>query len=197
MTSISQRSVERAERQGRIVQAARDCIAESGIHSATVAEIAARAMLGVGQVYRIFESKEAIVSRIANDDLAETRAMIQAAQDSLENIVEALCALAPQAVDRCFDPRRVALRIEFAAEAARNPAVAVILRAADREGRAAFEKALRSDRRLSGDLVDFQARCECVYMLFDGLAVRSLQHPQADRSELTRLVQMMLRRLFS
>lgn len=191
------RAAKETQRRARIVEAARDCIVMSGIHGAAMAQIAERAELGVGQVYRIFANKEALIAQIAADDLAEMRAMLDALGDHPAALVEDLCALVPQSIDRCFDPRRVALRIEFAAEAARNPRVAEILRAADRQGRAAFERLMGKVRRADADPGDFRARCECVYVLFDGLAIRSVNHPQADRAALARLVQMTLRRLFA
>lgn len=185
------------ERRERIVEAARECIVLSGIHGAAMAEIAERAELGVGQVYRIFESKEALIARIATDDLAEMRAMLDALDGRPAGLLDEICALVPQSIDRCFDPRRVALRTELAAEAARNPRVAEILRAVDQQGRAAFERLMSALRRPDDAASDFRARCEFVHVLFDGLAIRSINHPQADRATLTRLVQMMLRRLFA
>lgn len=190
------RTARQDQRRERIVEAARDCIVMSGIHGAAMAEIAERAELGVGQVYRIFANKEALIAQIATDDLAEMRAMLDALDDRPAALVDELCALVPGSIDRCFDPRRVALRIEFAAEATRNPRVAEILRAADLQGRAAFERLMDKVRRPDSDPADFRARCACVHVLFDGLAIRSINHPQADRAALTRLVQMTLRRLF-
>ncbi|MDR6532769.1 MULTISPECIES: TetR/AcrR family transcriptional regulator [Caulobacter] len=191
------RSMGQDERRERIVEAARDCIALSGIHGAAMAEIAERAELGVGQVYRIFESKEALIAQIANEDLAEMRAMLDALDGGAAGLLDEICALVPQSIDRCFDTRRVALRTELAAEAARNPRVAGILQAVDRQGRAAFEELMSALRRSGETVGDFRARCEFVHVLFDGLAVRSINHPQADRAILTRLVQMTLRRLFA
>ncbi|WP_310079848.1 TetR/AcrR family transcriptional regulator [Caulobacter sp. BE254] len=197
MIRRSRRSMGLDDRRERIVEAARDCIALSGIHGAAMAEIAERAELGVGQVYRIFESKEALIAQIATDDLAEMRAMLDALDGGPVGLLDEICALVPQSIDRCFDPRRVALRTELAAEAARNPRVAEILRAVDRQGRAAFEELMNALRRPGDAAGDFRARCEIVHVLFDGLAVRSINHPQADRTILTRLVQMTLRRLFA
>ena len=105
-----------------------------GIHGAAMAPVARRAALGGGQVYRIFESKAAIIARSAADDRAETRAMLEVLESALGSVVDALCA-GGEAVNRCFDARRIALRVEFAAEAARNPIVAEILRSVYEQGR--------------------------------------------------------------
>lgn len=161
-----------------------------------MARIAEQARLGVGQVYRVFDSKEAIIAHIAAEDLAEMRAMLDGL-DGADDVVDALCALAPEAVDRCFDARRVALRVAFAAEAARNLAVGEILRSVDQQGRTAFAQAMTSTRGSQDDTSDFLARCECAFLLFDGLVIRAVNHPDADRAEIARLVQASLRRLFS
>ena len=189
-------SVSLETRRDQIVQAARACIIGSGIHGASMAEIAERAGLGVGQIYRVFASKEALIARIAADELAEMRAILDRLAGQPGPLIEALCALVPESVDRCFDPQRGALKLELAAEAARNPAVAVILRASDRDGRAAFEGLMQSLRPEGVTAAAFEARCACVYVLFEGLTIRAINHPQADRAALANLVSMMLRRLF-
>jgi len=190
------RTVSLEDRRDQIVRAARACIIASGIHGASMAEIAARAGLGVGQLYRVFASKEALIARIAAEELAEMRAMLDQTAGQPGSLIDALCGLVPESVDRCFDPHRVALKLELAAEAARNPAVAVILRASDREGRAAFENLAQGLRPPEIGAAAFEARCACVYVLFEGLAIRAISHPQADRAALASLVSMLLRRLF-
>ncbi len=51
-------------RRAEIVGAAQKCFAEKGLHGASVADIAREAGLSVGQLYRIFASKEAIIEAI-------------------------------------------------------------------------------------------------------------------------------------
>jgi TetR/AcrR family transcriptional repressor of uid operon len=192
----SERGISLESRREQIVQAARACIIEAGIHGASMAEIAARAELGVGQVYRVFASKEALIARIAADELAEMRAMLDQLAGQPGPLIDALCALVPEAVDRCFDPDRGALKLELAAEAARNTGVAVILRASDRDGRAAFESLMDGLKPADVEAAAFEACCASVYVLFEGLAIRAINHPQADRAALASLVSMLLRRLF-
>ncbi len=67
-------------RRAEIVVAAQKCFAEKGLHGASVADIAREAGLSVGQLYRIFASKEAIieaiVSEIVNARVGEMRTTI-------------------------------------------------------------------------------------------------------------------------
>lgn len=50
-----------------IVAAAQRCFAAKGLHGASVADIAREAGLSVGQLYRIFASKEAIIEAIVSE----------------------------------------------------------------------------------------------------------------------------------
>ena len=68
MTSVTEK-VQRADarrNRGRVLDAARDCFAESGL-DAQMDEIAARAGVGVGTVYRHFPTKQALAEAIAAD----------------------------------------------------------------------------------------------------------------------------------
>jgi AcrR family transcriptional regulator len=68
VTSVTEK-VQRADarrNRGRVLDAARDCFAESGL-DAQMDEIAARAGVGVGTVYRHFPTKQALAEAIAAD----------------------------------------------------------------------------------------------------------------------------------
>ena len=54
-------------RRAEIVAAAQRCFAAKGLHGASVADIAREAGLSVGQLYRIFASKEAIIEAIVSE----------------------------------------------------------------------------------------------------------------------------------
>ncbi len=101
-----------------------------------MAEIAKAAGLSVGQIYRYFENKEAIIAAIVAQDLAEMREKFAEMESRPGNLVDALSEHLPEAVDKCFDLGRAALTLEVLAEASRNPKVAAILRAADAQERA-------------------------------------------------------------
>src|SRR5260370_42103758 len=58
-------------RRDQIVTAARQCVVRHGFHAATMAEIAAAARMSVGQIYRYFPNKEAIVHAIVERIVAQ------------------------------------------------------------------------------------------------------------------------------
>jgi len=183
-------------RRRQILDAASDCVRKAGFHGARMAEIAQAAGLSVGQIYRCFESKEAIIGAIIAEDVAETRRKIMELQNSGAPFVEAAVERAPEILDEAFDPDRAALLLEVAAEAARNPTAAALLQAADAEVRGVILSVLRqgADGRSERELA---ARGEVLGMLFDGMAMRAVAHPHADREALCEVFRSVLRRLLS
>ncbi|GAB2448630.1 AcrR family transcriptional regulator [Conyzicola lurida] len=75
-TAISQPDMRADSRRNRVrlVAAARELVAEKGL-DVTAAEIAARAEVGVGTLYRRFGSKEALLDDILADGLDEVEAV--------------------------------------------------------------------------------------------------------------------------
>ncbi|WP_030538390.1 TetR/AcrR family transcriptional regulator [Sphingobium sp. DC-2] len=69
----------------RILGAARDLFNLHGFHQSSMAELASSAQVSVGQIYRLFKSKEDIISAIVEVDATERRSEIVALQNSLHN----------------------------------------------------------------------------------------------------------------
>ncbi|MEP9400602.1 TetR/AcrR family transcriptional regulator [Sphingomonas sp. VNH70] len=136
------RATKAAARRQKLVGVARRLFAEQGFHSTGVAQLAAESGIRVGQIYRDFADKEAIVAEIVESDLATflneadlDRAI--AAQDP--------CAIRHwlRVFSRCegaTDSR--ALVPEIIAEAARNDRIAGIAHAINRRVRAALGRAI-------------------------------------------------------
>jgi AcrR family transcriptional regulator len=147
-----------------------------------MAEIAQAANLSVGQIYRYFESKDAIVAAIVDQDLADS-------------MVDAVIEQCSQAVKRNYEPDRAALALEVMAEAARSPHVAAIVRKAD----LAERKILRAllDEACPTDCSESQkaARGEVLSMIFDGMLIRAVNNPDIDRDAISEVLQAVLRLL--
>lgn len=116
------------QRRRKVTEAARKLFACKGFHNTGMAEIAAVSDVKVGQIYRDFPSKEAIVAAIVEADFA---AFVDT--DSLRLAVESgdrAAVLA--AIDRLFEPGPCEeMMPEILAEAARNPRIADIIRSLD------------------------------------------------------------------
>ncbi|CAN5132972.1 TetR/AcrR family transcriptional regulator [soil metagenome] len=184
-------------RRQQILDAACDCVRQAGFHGASMAEIAKAAGLSVGQIYRYFENKEAIIGAIVAQDLAEMREKFAEMERRPGDLVDALTEHLPDAVAKCFDPGRSALTLEVLAEAARNPKVAAILRAADEQERAFAQAMLERTRKPDWSDTEFNARCEVLGMMFDGMVMRAVNHPDTDRAALARVLGATVRQLLS
>ena len=184
-------------RRQQILDAACDCVRQAGFHGASMAEIAKAAGLSVGQIYRYFENKEAIIAAIVAQDLAEMREKFAEMESRPGDLVDAMTEHMPEAVDKCFDLGRAALTLEVLAEASRNPKVAAILRAADAQERTYAQAMLNRCRKPEWTDAEFQARCEAVGLLFDGMVIRAVNHPDTDRAPLARVLVTTLRQLLS
>jgi AcrR family transcriptional regulator len=184
-------------RRQQILDAACDCVRQAGFHGASMAEIAKAAGLSVGQIYRYFENKEAMIAAIVAQDLAEMREKFAEMESRPGELVDALVEHLPEAVDKCFDLGRAALTLEVLAEASRNTKVAAILRAADEQERVYAQTMLDRGRRPEWTDAEFQARCEVVGLLFDGMIIRAVNHPDTDRESLTRVLIATVRQLLS
>jgi AcrR family transcriptional regulator len=128
---------QRAEiRRRQIIDAARECFCTSGFHGASMAEIASTARMSVGQIYRHFANKEALIAAIVEQGLAERIDHIAALEQAARENGQDLAAAAAEVKHReppnpADDVRRSALTLEIVAEAARNPTVAGIVQRSD------------------------------------------------------------------
>jgi AcrR family transcriptional regulator len=160
-----------------------------------MAEIAQAADLSVGQIYRYFENKEAIIAAIVAQDVAEMRDRFSELERSGEPLAEAILNSLPQALDNTYDPRRAALMLEVLAEAARNPRVSAIVRAADVEERVFKHETLRRISPPDSTERDLVARGEVVSMLFEGMTARGVNNPNSDRTAIAEVLRSVLRHL--
>ncbi len=192
--SAANRPTPEARRQ-QILDAACDCVRQAGFHGASMADIAKAAGLSVGQIYRYFENKEAIIAAIVAQDLAEMREKFAEMESHPGTLVDVIADHLPEAVDKCFDPRRAALVLEVLAEAARNPKVAAIVRSADDQERAFAEAMMERSRKPEWSEAEFRARGEVLGMLFDGMVMRAVNHPDTDRLALAGVLGATVRQL--
>lgn len=88
----SQRERAKGERRARIVAAAYDLLREVGLEDFSMKAVASRAGVSLSTVYNLFESKQAVLSRVFDQDLARFEALVAAdlAHDVLERIFDAL-----------------------------------------------------------------------------------------------------------
>jgi AcrR family transcriptional regulator len=184
-------------RQQQILDAACDCVRRSGFHGASMANIAHAAGLSVGQIYRYFENKEAIVAAIVAEDLADMRAKFAEFESAGGSLAATAIERCADAVERNYDPARAALVLEVLAEAARNPKVAAIVREADAAERSLVADYLRQLPVAGRGEAEMAARAEVISMIFEGMSMRAVSHPDADREEISRALRAVMSLLLS
>jgi AcrR family transcriptional regulator len=181
-------------RRNEIVAAARECVVRRGFHAASMAEIATTARMSVGQIYRYFANKEAVVHAIVEGIVANRLQMLGETAghpDEVRKIVDTLTGRVP---DELGDDD--ILMLEVTAEATRSPAVAGMVRRADERLRsmalAAFE---RGHPKLSANAV--AARIEILAVLFEGTLFRRMTVRNSQSSSLRDLYREIIGRLMS
>lgn len=129
-------------RREKVIHAARTAFAENGFHATGIAQIAQGSGVLVGQIYRDFANKEAIVAVIVERDLESFL--------SESGLSEAGAARDPDAVRAwiarfvaCDRPEGGRLIAEIMAEASRNPRMVSIVRSLHERMRRELTAALR------------------------------------------------------
>ncbi|STG54749.1 transcriptional repressor [Escherichia coli] len=62
----SKLEIRHKQRQDEIINAARRCFRRCGFHAASMSQIASEAQLSVGQIYRYFANKDAIIEEMVS-----------------------------------------------------------------------------------------------------------------------------------
>ena len=125
-----------------MIHAARSAFAEHGFHAAGIALIAQGSGVPVGQIYRDFANKEAIVAAIVERDLDEflsDRELGALAEQGDPAVVKAWIA----DFVACEDMENPRLIAEIMAEASRNERIAEIVRGIEDRVQAAIGRVLR------------------------------------------------------
>lgn len=119
-----------AARREQVLAATQRCVLLYGFHKTSMNLIAQKAKMSVGQIYRYFSGKDAIVEALAAQMTERQNQWIHATEgraDLAAILLERALEDSPQAAEE----RTILL--EMHAEATRNPAVACILEKADRQ----------------------------------------------------------------
>ncbi|MFT3904824.1 MAG: TetR/AcrR family transcriptional regulator [Steroidobacteraceae bacterium] len=178
-------------RRDQIVVAAQRCVVRHGFHASSMAQIAASAQMSVGQIYRYFPSKEAIVHAIVERIVDKRLGWIDSGDGKSDVAIRAAARMLSDEAEEQDDK---ILLLEATAEASRNPAVAAILRAAHARLRA---KAVAAVRQYQPSLSEHEAtlRVEMMAVLSEGTAFRQVTEPLADQQALHGLYREVIEQL--
>lgn len=118
-------------RRARILDAFEHCIQRAGFHRTTMQDVAREAGMSAGNLYRYFPSKEALVSGMIGRDRERFGADFREVAQS-EDVMGSFIALGRKHFTETPRARCVQF-MEIWAEASRNPVVADMCNAVDRE----------------------------------------------------------------
>ncbi|WP_147197230.1 helix-turn-helix domain-containing protein [Pantoea sp. MBD-2R] len=179
-TQSEARDARHRQRQDEIIAAGRRCFRQAGFHGASMAQLAAEARLSVGQIYRYFTNKDAIIEEMVKR-IIDTR---------LQHMEETAATNLPRllAWRHALNEDDEALMMEVAAEATRNPVVAQMVSDADNR---MFTHACRNVKRDYPHFSDEHIRAcvEVLAVLTEGTSCRRLTPQKASAERLYSLYQ--------
>ncbi|MDQ8023250.1 MAG: TetR/AcrR family transcriptional regulator [Moraxellaceae bacterium] len=174
---------ERAEaRRCQVLDAAAECFREHGFHGASMAEISKRAGMSAGHIYNYFASKEEIIFGIVDRNVEDVLERMQELVDGERDVLDVLVERAADGVARNTEAGYVSLMLEVSAEAARNPAVAAKVRAADSFLLGRLHELLMSSTKAVAyrDDPGREGRLNMLVAMFEGIRQRALASPDLD-----------------
>jgi len=183
----------------RILCAAQTCFIDSGFNAAGMATIAETAGMSPGLIYRYFESKNAIILAIIEQQLTQSRRRIRELHSS-ENLATKIVDYLAEPCAEEDQPMDSALYLEITAQATRDPQIAEALQ--------------RYDAMVCSELSDWlcrspgeggyglphpiaPSRALMLLCMIEGVKLRGPRGPAIDRQMLKTTLDGMLQSLFA
>lgn len=161
----------------RILAAARTLFDSHGFHQTSMAELASAAQVSVGQIYRLFKSKEDIIEALVHDDADQWCGELGALQTRLDSGELTVEETFEQLLLQTIDEKDEALAFDILAESFRNSEVADTVGAMCQRFRVYLRDfACAANDKLSGEALD--AAEEMLLACLFGLGHRSISRPR-------------------
>lgn len=183
-----------AKRQ-QILQAAMACFTRRGFHQTRTAEICAEAGMSPSNLFHYFDSKDAIIEALIEEERREGAAIIDRLRRA-NDLLEGLYELIDTTLATLADPTEAKLSIEIAAEAMRNPRIATLFERSDLESREELTEILAS-AAASGQIdpgLDLPSTAGWLIALFDGMITRAAIDPAFDVQAQTPTLRLLVSR---
>ena len=184
-------------RQRHLREAALACFKRKGFHQASMADICSEAGMSPGNVYRYYDSKEAIIAAIAEEDRRQLTVQLQGLGRQ-QNLFAAMLELTSEAISS-RDAEKRKFGCEILAEAARNDRIAEIVRRHDAAIVALCSEALR--RAQAVNLVDPRLDAELAATILataaEALSTRLALFPELDAKGCLDMFKVLIMRFLS
>lgn len=167
-------------RREQVLRAAAECFQRKGYHGAGMAEISRTAGMSAGHIYNYFDSKEAIIESIIEQDMAEMFSIFQQFEDHPSDVLTALLDGLNIGVKRHMDTGSCVVNLDMMAEANRNIKVASLLRESDLKARNRMRQLLVSDKSVlkNQSEQELESRINVIFSVMAGLLLRKVLHPE-------------------
>lgn len=178
MRTVNQERFE--ARQRHVREAALACFKRKGFHQASMADICAEAEMSPGNLYRYYDSKEAIIAAICEEDRRQVTLRLERLGDR-QNLFDAMLEIAGEAMS-ASDPEKSKFGCEVLAEAARNGRIAEIVRRHNAAIVAICSAALKRAQALKqiDPALDADAAAAVLVAAAEGLSTRLALFPALD-----------------
>jgi len=172
-------------RRKQVLDAAECCFRLHGFHTTSMAQIAGKAQMSVGHIYRYFPSKSEIIAAIVERDVSLAMDDFDALEASEAGIFPAFFEQWRAKIETLSEPGRSVMWLEILAEAARNPAAAEVIR----EARARVSRRLCRliDAGAPGrwSPAEIKSKVELLMLLCDAVACRVVVDPEHGQSAMS------------
>lgn len=184
-------------RRRHVREAALACFKRKGFHQASMADICAEAAMSPGNLYRYYDSKEAIIAAICEEDRLELTARLERLGRS-SNLLDAMLELGGEAMDT-RDPDKSKFACEVLAEATRNERIAEIVRRHNAAVIALCAEAIRRAQRLGqvDPSHDAEAAAAVLIAAAEGLNARLALSPASDPAPALAAFRQLLQRFLA
>lgn len=186
------RTARAEQRRRHLLDVARRLFVQQGFHQTGIAQIAAESEIKVGQIYRDFESKEAVIAAICEMDVAawlEEDVLVEAVQQNDLPAIRAWLARFSQPEDT----EEYRLVAEIMAEAGRNERIAASYRTLDNRILNNLSAALVAIAPANIERAAIEALAQLIMTFGVGLASRRIVHGEAGSREACQLMDRFLK----
>jgi len=174
------RSPRAVARRKQVTDAARRLFAMRGFQNSPMTQISEAAGVKVGQIYRDFDGKEAIVADIVREDLQGLLDEPSLDVAIAANDVPAMRRWVVSFIQRDCDPHQEGLFAQILVEAARNDRISALLREADRLITMNICRALAAIAPGKAHELKRNELVDVIIVLLTGLSQRKLAAPDAN-----------------
>jgi TetR/AcrR family transcriptional regulator, repressor for uid operon len=187
----------RAEKKKlEILRAATRCFRKTGFHQTSMQEICAEIGLGPGAVYRYFNSKDAIIEAMAEDERKQARSILTELRQA-DHLPDALTGVAFAFAERYAAASDAGLMTEVYAEGLRNKRVGNVIRKTESEWIDGLTDLLRTAQARGHIDPTLDARSTALLLtaMWDGMIIRQAYCASDSSQALLAFFDTMLKRL--